>query len=220
VAYPAYYGCCGAVVAAAPAAAPAPAATKPSTESAPPKMEKLPQPEGDAARRRAPATVIVKAPADVVITVNGQLTTRRSPEEAFLTPDLNPGRSYAYEFTAELTRGGEKVIRTRRITVRAGGRARVDFSAIAAEESRDTARVTVVLPPNSRLLVDGVVYAANVTHRTFETPKLKPGKKYHYTLQAEVERGGRKTLESRRVQVQAGRDVLVNFTQRDVAKKD
>src|SRR5437660_1253881 len=43
-----------------------------------------------------PATVVVKAPADVRLMVNGQATPLNRTEETFTTPNLEPGNSYSY----------------------------------------------------------------------------------------------------------------------------
>jgi uncharacterized protein (TIGR03000 family) len=78
------------------------------------------------------ATVIVKAPADARVTVNGQPATLDSTEQRFTTPTLEPGAVYAYTFKAEVTRDGRPVSRTQRVQVEAGREVRVDFSELAA----------------------------------------------------------------------------------------
>jgi uncharacterized protein (TIGR03000 family) len=86
----------------------------------------------DEVRTPAPASVLVKAPADVMIRVNGQRISRRATEETFLTPALRPGQAYAYQFQAEVTRNGERVTRSRQVIVRTGRRSVVDFSDLAS----------------------------------------------------------------------------------------
>jgi uncharacterized protein (TIGR03000 family) len=167
--------------------------------------------EGDV-RVRRPATVIVKAAEDVKITVNGQETPRRSTEESFLTPNLPVGRNYDYLFTAEARRGGKKVTRTERISVRPGETTEVDFRDMdRAVVSSEPARVTVVLPAGARLYVNGVAVEAK-GKQTFQTPSLRKGRTFYYTVKAELMRGGRKVTESQRVSVEAGKAVTVDFT--------
>jgi uncharacterized protein (TIGR03000 family) len=160
---------------------------------------------------REPAKVIVKAPADAVITVNGQETTRRKTEELFLTPDLRPGYTYAYLFKARAVRNGKTVNRTQRILVRAGQESRVDFSDLGKSGPREVARVKVLMPRDARLYVDGVAVGSTGATRTFETPALEAGQVYSYTFKAEVVRSGRTQSRSKRIKVEAGKEVTVNF---------
>jgi uncharacterized protein (TIGR03000 family) len=198
-------GCCGTVVYPA-----APVAVAPAAPAAPAMPKAV-----ASARDPARATVLVKAPADVTVTVNGQATTRRSTEETFLTPPLESGKTYAYVFKAEATRDGAPVSRTRRITVRAGQRSEVDFTDLRAEASRAVAQVTVLGPGEARVIVDGVVMGTVGTRPTFETPMLEPGRKYFYTVKAELNGGGATRTASKRVTVEAGKAVTVDF--RDLA---
>jgi uncharacterized protein (TIGR03000 family) len=72
-------------------------------------------------------------------------------------------------------------------------------------------RVTVRLPEDARLFVDGVSCPLTSATRSFETPPLEPGKKYEYTLKAEVMRDGEPYSDSKRVVVQAGKEATVDF---------
>jgi uncharacterized protein (TIGR03000 family) len=77
------------------------------------------------------ATVLLKAPTDVRVLVNGQPTQRAAAEQTFVTPALEPGRTYSYEFTAEAVRDGKTVTRRQTVYVRAGRQSRVDFTDLA-----------------------------------------------------------------------------------------
>jgi len=158
------------------------------------------------------ATVLVKAPADVKITVNGQATARRTTEEEFKTPDLQVGRSYSYEFSAEAMRDGKKIAKTERVIVRPGEKTVVDFSSMDREVvSAEPARVTVILPEGARVFVNDVALTVK-GKQTFETPKLEKGKSFYYTVKAELPRAGRTVTETKRVSVEAGKTVTVDFT--------
>jgi uncharacterized protein (TIGR03000 family) len=176
--------------------------------------------DDDEASARAPATVVIKAARDVIVTFNGRVTNRRSEEESFQTPDLVPGRSYAYQVRAEAVRDGQPVTRSMRLLVRAGGRTRVDFSdlgtAVASTE-REAARIIVLLPDGARLSVDGTAYGTS-SKQTFTTPRLEKGKVYHYTVKVEKADGGK--AETRKVKVEAGKEVTVDFRGRSVVSAD
>jgi len=181
-------------------------------------IEKLPAPKEGESRSMAPARVNVKAPADAKVTVNGQLTDRRSSDEEFLTPDLKPGYTYSYLFRVEAVRDGKPVTRTQRIVVRAGQKTEVDFSDLQVAGPVDTARVTVVLPVGARFYVDGTAIPVPGARSTFETPRLEPGKTYHYNLEARLTLEGRSEVLKQRVKVQAGKELTVNFVEKVTAR--
>lgn len=73
------------------------------------------------------------------------------------------------------------------------------------------ARITVRLPADARLSVDGVDCPLTSDTRTFDTPAIAPGQKFYYLLTAEVVRGGRPVAQTRRVDFRSGEDVIVSF---------
>jgi uncharacterized protein (TIGR03000 family) len=162
----------------------------------------------------APARVVIKAAADVRITFNGQATPRRSTEETFLTPELAPGRTYAYRVVASAVRDGKPVTRDQRITVRAGRRTVLDLTNLGDERTvealGDPAKVTVLMPQGARLSIDGQDFGRS-TKQTFTTPKLEKGRKFYYTIQTET--------DVRRVTVESGKTVTVDFRTRKVASR-
>jgi uncharacterized protein (TIGR03000 family) len=202
-------GCCGGVVVAPAApvvvqAAPAvvaPAVVEPAKTLPAPTMQKV-SVNG--------ATVVVKAPMDVRVTVDGQETKREAVEESFATPSLEPGRTYQYVFKAEAVRDGKPVTVEKKVKVLAGQQSLADFSELDAAAA-EVAKVTVRLPAEAKLYVDDVACPLVSSVRTFETPKLEPGRQYYYTIRAEVQREGRTETESRRVVVEAGKLTTVEF---------
>jgi uncharacterized protein (TIGR03000 family) len=155
--------------------------------------------------------VVIRAPTDVRILVDGQETTRNTAEETFTTPALEPGRTYQYVFKAEAVRDGRTVTRTKRVEVQAGRQSEADFRDLIPAGTADVARVMVQLPEDGKLFVDGVPCPLDSATRTFSTPRLDPGRQYYYTLKAEVVRDGQAQSESRRVFVEAGRQTSVDF---------
>jgi uncharacterized protein (TIGR03000 family) len=158
------------------------------------------------------ATVVIKAPTGVRILVDGQETNRNTAEEVFTTPALEPGRTYQYVFKAEAVRDGRTVTDVKRVMVQAGRQAEVDFTDLAGDRgAAEAAKVTVRVPEDAKLYVDNVQCPLTSTSRTFETPKLQPGRRYFYTVRAEVERDGQPVSESRRIYVEAGQTTNVDF---------
>ena len=122
------------------------------------------------------AAVIVKAPANVQLSVEGRTISRTSSEETFRTPELEPGYSYTYTFKAQVLRNGKSVAYTKQVKVRAGEISTADFTKLA-NEGKDVARVTVKLPSDARLYVDGVLCPLKSATRSFNTPELVAGQR-------------------------------------------
>jgi len=161
-----------------------------------------------------PATVVVKAPVDVEVKVNGQMTTRPSIEETFTTPGLIPGRTYKYVFSAKGNKGEKTVETTKEVTVEAGKKSIVDFTNLDAPTAvveNDSAKVTVIMPGTGKVLVNDVEVTVS-GKRTFDTPILVKGQRYYYTFKADVLKDGKSTTITRRVDVEAGKTITVDFT--------
>jgi uncharacterized protein (TIGR03000 family) len=82
---------------------------------------------------------------------------------------------------------------------------------IASAAAEAPARIVVNLPANAKLTVDDQATTSQSDQRTLISPSLKPGEEYHYTLKAEIQRDGKPMSETKRVVVQAGREVNVRF---------
>jgi len=74
------------------------------------------------------------------------------------------------------------------------------------------ATITVTLPANAKLSIDGMATTSTSTRRTFVSPALERGKTYSYTLEASVTRSGKPVTWSQKVSVRAGQESRVNLT--------
>jgi uncharacterized protein (TIGR03000 family) len=74
------------------------------------------------------AHVRVIVPADARVWFGNSATRQTGPVRHFESPELTPGKGYAYEVTARWTEGGKDVTRTRHVDVRANSSATVDFA--------------------------------------------------------------------------------------------
>ncbi len=61
------------------------------------------------------------------------------------------------------------------------------------------------------MFVDNTPCPLTSETRTFASPKLEPGKKYYYTMRAELVQNGQTVTQSQRVLLTAGQQVNVNF---------
>ncbi len=73
------------------------------------------------------------------------------------------------------------------------------------------ANLLVTLPADARLYVDGHQTRSTSGQRLLTTPRLQPGREYHYTLRAEVTRGGEVQRVTQRVTVRAGQETRVSI---------
>jgi len=78
------------------------------------------------------ATVHLKVPAGATVTVNDKDISLPSPSATFVTPVLEPGREYYYDFKVTAREDGKPVTRTKRVTVRAGAVVRVAYEEMEA----------------------------------------------------------------------------------------
>jgi uncharacterized protein (TIGR03000 family) len=163
------------------------------------------------------AQVIVQLPHDAQLIVDGQRVSLNSSAQPILTPALQPDRDYYYIVHARAVRNNQLVQDAQRVLVRAGHSSRVDFdlgnSTTKQEQTAQSARITVQLPENATLYVDGKVQRLKNGQQSFQTPKLETGKSYYYDFKAEAVRDGKTHSENRRVVVEAGKDVTVKFAE-------
>lgn len=67
-----------------------------------------------------PAVILVSVPADAKVTFSGWTSASNTSTRRFKTPDLEPGKEYAYTLRAELVRDGQTLVQTHQVVVRAG----------------------------------------------------------------------------------------------------
>jgi uncharacterized protein (TIGR03000 family) len=82
-------------------------------------------------------------------------------------------------------------------------------------------RLTVKLPADAKLTVDGAETKSTGPERLFESPPLTPNKKFSYTLEAVWTDNNAKKTAKRKVVVEAGKRYVVDFLKPEpVEKKD
>jgi uncharacterized protein (TIGR03000 family) len=79
------------------------------------------------------------------------------------------------------------------------------------KKKAEAARITIHVPADAKLTVDGVECPLTSDTRAFDTPTLQPGQQFYYTVKAEVVRDGKPVSETRRVIFEAGNKVDVEF---------
>jgi uncharacterized protein (TIGR03000 family) len=71
--------------------------------------------------------------------------------------------------------------------------------------------LTVQVPPDARVTVEGVPMNTSGSVRQFRSPPLEPGRDYTYTVTAAWTENGQPVTRTRQVTVRAGQQALVNF---------
>jgi uncharacterized protein (TIGR03000 family) len=84
-----------------------------------------------------PATILVNLPTVATLTIDDHPTISLSSPRLFVTPPLQPGRTFYYTFLARIVRDGKSLIKRLEVPVRAGQQTLVtmDFSAFRGTES-------------------------------------------------------------------------------------
>ena len=72
--------------------------------------------------------MIVRVPADASLSVDGSPTYTTASVRTFETPELAPGKDYAYTFKAEYNKDGKTVSVTKRVSVSPGKTTDVDLT--------------------------------------------------------------------------------------------
>jgi uncharacterized protein (TIGR03000 family) len=162
--------------------------------------------------------LLVQLPPDAKLFVDGREVNLTPDIRNVVTPELTPGRDYYYTVKVAAVRDGKPVEETRQLVVRAGEVSRADFRDLGVAKkdapAARPARITVHIPDGARLYVDGVVKPVTGGKRTFDTPKLEPGRSYYYTFKAEMGPDHQNRTETQRAVVQAGKDATVDFNAR------
>jgi uncharacterized protein (TIGR03000 family) len=84
-------------------------------------------PEGQPMRAQ-PVRLEVRVPANAEIWIDGARTMQNGPVREFISPPIEPGRSYAYELKMKWTENGAERERVRNVSVRPGQLVRVDLT--------------------------------------------------------------------------------------------
>jgi uncharacterized protein (TIGR03000 family) len=91
------------------------------------------------------------------------------------------------------------------------GPARPEVLRVVPEGALAAAELTVVVPADAEVFVDGELTRQKGTERRFTTPPLVGGKRYTYDVRARWKEGGKPVEQTRKVPVRAGARVRVDF---------
>ncbi len=140
----------------------------------------LPTPTYPTSGSMTRATVIVRLPVDALLFAEGKPLTLNGPDRTFVSPPLPGDREFTYTFRAEYVRSGETIARSKKVQVKAGGIATVEFAEPGQTTSTSTAVPLVPAPvkietPKPTVPVASPRLTANAPERARITVKLPVG---------------------------------------------
>ncbi len=94
-----------------------------------------------------------------------------------------------------------------------------EFRASVVTPTAAPARLTIEVPANVKLYVDGALTKGEGETRNFHTPELQSGKTFYYELKAELTMNGKTVTEEKRVTVKAGDTLTEQFPKLTAAAK-
>jgi uncharacterized protein (TIGR03000 family) len=93
--------------------------------------EKVPPPKTTGGEKEtalpAPATIVVRLPAEAKLLIDDAATTSTSDVRVFASPSLEPGKDFYYTLKGELVREGRTLSTSQVVKVRAGQETRVQL---------------------------------------------------------------------------------------------
>ncbi|GIW78566.1 MAG: hypothetical protein KatS3mg105_0373 [Gemmatales bacterium] len=107
-------------------------------------------------------------------------------------------------------------MREREITIFAGTETYVDLrpqkkSDIKGLTEFEPAWITVKVPDDAVIEINGRRTRSTGPVRTFETPPLEVGTTYHYTIRMTYTEGGKKVSRLRRIQFRPGEETIIDL---------
>jgi uncharacterized protein (TIGR03000 family) len=82
-----------------------------------------------------------------------------------------------------------------------------------ADPSETSAKITIDVPNNAKLYIDGQLMNGTSNERYFYTPPLEKGQSYYYDVRIEMVKDGKIVADTKKVIVQAGAMVKETFKQ-------
>lgn len=104
--------------------------------------------------------VVPESPTRTTLTIDGQATKLTGSKRVFVTPGLEPGKTYAYKIAVVIEPNNyTKIFRTREITFKAGDEVTVDMT----KEDKEKDKIEVRWVPTPDDIVDEMCKMAKVT---------------------------------------------------------
>lgn len=90
-------------------------------------------------------------------------------------------------------------------------------AVVKTEANGNRAIVSIDVPADAKVYIDGNLMKSTGEKRVFQTPELVSGKAYFYDVKAEVIRDGKPVVQDQRVVIRPGSDASASFANLGVA---
>ena len=98
--------------------------------------------------------------------------------------------------------------------------ANMEFQAARSKPNAASARLTIDVPEDAKLFVDGTLTKGDGSTRNFHTPELPKDQTFFYDLKAEIMVDGAVVTETKRVLVRSGEVLTESFPKLIAAVKN
>jgi len=172
------------------------------------------------------ALLNVSVPAEAKIFVNGAETTSTGAQRQYVSRGLEAGNRYEYEVRAEITRDGNTVTETKKVTMAPGQLASLAFNfdsndaTPVAAGTKTKTKVTLHVPADAKVYLAGNETTSTGDVREFTTTKLAEGADWNnYTIRVVANVNGRETSKEETITLVGGedRDLSFDFKGSDIA---
>lgn len=160
-------------------------------------------PDVDSAAGMDSATIRVHLPTDARLYFDGEATQSTSSVREFTTPLLREGKTYCYTIVGKVVRDGRTITDRKEVDIRAGQVIEMTLDLPRPPRPPAPATLIVRLPADTQLTIDGESMQNGGSVREIESPPLKPGQTYTYTVVGQVVRDGRIVTARKEVDVRA-----------------
>jgi uncharacterized protein (TIGR03000 family) len=152
------------------------------------------------------ALLVVEVPAAAKIFVNGAATSSQGAVRRFLSRGLVAGKQYEFVVRMAVDRDGTTAEETKVVSLVAGGRSAVAFTAGAAAPAKTS--LTLHVPADAKVWLAGSATASTGAVRQFETANLKAGQTWrNYEIRVAAVIDGREQTVSKVIDLAAGQAV-------------
>jgi uncharacterized protein (TIGR03000 family) len=156
------------------------------------------------------ALLSVEVPAGASIYVNGMKTSATGTTRQYLSRGLAAGKRY--EFTVRMTvdRDGQTSEQTKVVSLAAGGRSNLSFSAEATSAPKTS--LTLHVPADAKVWLAGNVTSSAGATRQFQTTTLAAGQAWkNYEIRVATVVDGREQVVSKVIDLAAGQSVELSI---------
>lgn len=162
--------------------------------------------------------LVVSVPEDVKLTINGREMRETGVERRFVSHGLHTGVNYSYEIKAQAIRNGVPVTKHANVLLAAGKQESLSFdfrdNQLPTKPVAATVRttLTVSLPGDAKLYIDGFERSLTGDMRQFVTTKLEAGKVESCVVRATVKRGAKEHSKESVLTLKGGESHELAFT--------